>query len=101
VGFLLHAAALDGDRVGTRRAITMPGLAVTVAEQIEALRQLAGPQVVARIRRQPDPFVERMVAGWPRNFDARRALELGFRPDADFAEIIRIHIDDELGGRID
>jgi nucleoside-diphosphate-sugar epimerase len=78
----------------------MPGLAVTVAEQIGALGRVAGDKVVARIRREPDPFVEKIVAGWPRRFDARRALGLGFRPDASFEDIVRIHIEDELGGRI-
>ena len=100
VGFMLHAATIDGQHVGPRRAITLPGVATTVAEQIEALRKIAGDQVVARIRREPDPFIEGIVAGWPRRFDAQRALELGFSPDASFAEIIRIHIEDELGGNI-
>jgi nucleoside-diphosphate-sugar epimerase len=100
VAFLLHAATLDTASVGPRRALTMPGLAVTVAEQIAALRKVAGDTVAARIRREPDPFVERIVAGWPRRFDARRALALGFKPDASFEEIVRIHIEDELGGRI-
>jgi nucleoside-diphosphate-sugar epimerase len=100
VEFLRHAATLDTAAVGARRALTMPGLAVTVAEQIAALRAVAGDAVVARIKREPDPFVERIVAGWPRNFDARRALGLGFRPDASFEEIVRIHVEDELGGRI-
>jgi hypothetical protein len=31
---------------------------------------------------------------------AKRAVELGFQPDASFEDIIRIHIEDELGGRI-
>lgn len=100
VGFMLHAAELDGERVGPRRAITMPGVAATVADQINALREIAGEQVVARIQPALDPFIQKMVAGWPRKFDARRALELGFRADADFAEIIRIHIEDELDGQI-
>ena len=100
VEFLRHAAAMDLAAVGPRRALTMPGLAVTVAEQIAALRNVAGDAVVSRIRREPDPFVERIVAGWPRRFDARRALALGFKPDASFEEIVRIHIEDELGGRI-
>jgi hypothetical protein len=38
-----------------------------------------------------------IVAGWPQAFDARRALQLGFRAEADFDEIIRVYIDDELG----
>jgi hypothetical protein len=41
-----------------------------------------------------------MVAGWPRNFDAHRAISLGFKAETSFDEIIRIHIEDELGGRI-
>jgi nucleoside-diphosphate-sugar epimerase len=77
VGFLRHAATLDTARVGPHRAVTMPGVAVTVAEQIGALRKVAGDKAAARIRRAPDPFVERIVAGWPSRFDAKRALELG------------------------
>jgi nucleoside-diphosphate-sugar epimerase len=100
VEFLLHAATLDTAAVGPRRALTMPGLAVTVAEQIAALRKVAGDKVAGRIRREPDPLVERIVAGWPRKLDAKRALNLGFKPDASFEAIVRDHIEDELGGRI-
>jgi D-erythronate 2-dehydrogenase len=100
VEFMRHAATLDTVKVGPRRALTMPGLAVTVAEQIAALRKVAGDKVADRIRREPDPFIESIVAGWPRRFVAARALELGFRPDASFEEIVRIHVEDELGGRI-
>ena len=100
VGFMVHAAELDSNKVGTRRAITMPGLAVTVAEQIAALREVAGEEVVGRIRHEPDDFVRKMVAGWPRRFSANRALALGFRADESFAQIIRVHIEDELNGQI-
>ncbi|MGE0700679.1 MAG: D-erythronate dehydrogenase [Hyphomicrobiaceae bacterium] len=100
VGFLLHAATIDGGRLGPRRNLSMPGLAVTVGGQIEALRKVAGDKVVARIKRVPDPFVEQIVAGWPRDFDTRRAIELGFQAEASFEDIIRVHIEDELGGRI-
>ena len=78
----------------------MPGVCCTVGEQIAALRRIAGEKVAARIRHAPDPLVVRIVAGWPSRFDARRARELGFRGDASFDDIIRVHIDDELGGRI-
>ena len=78
-----HAATMDTAKVGPRRALTMPGLAVTVGEQIAALKKVAGDKVAARIRREPDPFIEQIVAGWPRRFDAKRALDLGFKPDAE------------------
>ncbi|MDX2156464.1 MAG: D-erythronate dehydrogenase [Hyphomicrobiaceae bacterium] len=100
IGFLLHAATIAGARLGARRNLSMPGLAVTVGQQIEALRKVAGERVVARIKRVPDPFVQEIVAGWPRNFETKRAIELGFKAEASFEDIIRVHIDDELGGKI-
>ena len=100
VGFLVHAATLDTAAIGPRRNLTMPGLSATVGEQIAALKRVAGEKVAARIRRETDPFIVGIVAGWPRNFDARRARELGFTTaEKTFDDIIRIHIDDELGGK--
>ena len=74
----------------------MPGISLTVGGQIEALKRVAGEQVTKLIRRQPDEKIMRIVEGWPRNFDTKRALELGFRADASFDDIIRIHLEDEL-----
>jgi nucleoside-diphosphate-sugar epimerase len=100
VGFLIHAAGLDCAALGPRVNLTMPGVCCTVAEQIAALRRIAGDTVASRIRREPDPLIARIVAGWPSRFDARRALGLGFKAEASFDEIIRVHIEDELAGRI-
>jgi nucleoside-diphosphate-sugar epimerase len=100
VSFLVHAAGVDREKLGPRVNLTMPGVCCTVAEQIAALRRIAGDKVAARIRREPDPLVARIVAGWPSRFDPRRALALGFEAEASFYEIIRVHIEDELGGRI-
>ena len=100
VGFLMHAAELDTARLGTRRNLSMPGLSATVGEQIEALRRAAGEKAVRLIRREPDPAVERIVAGWPERFDPGRALGLGFRAEGSFDEIIRVYVEDELGGRM-
>jgi nucleoside-diphosphate-sugar epimerase len=99
VNFLIRAATIDGAELGPRRNLTMPSVSVTVAEQIEALRRVAGDRVAARIRREPDPTIMRIVEGWPRRFDARRARSLGFQAEESFDEIIRIHIEDELGGK--
>lgn len=96
VGFLLHAATLDSARLGDRRFLTMPGVSATVAEEIEALRRVGGDEAVSRIRHEPDETIMRIVSGWPRAFDARRARELGFRADADFDEIVRVYVEDEL-----
>ncbi|WP_127145514.1 D-erythronate dehydrogenase [Pelagibacterium montanilacus] len=100
VGFLLHAARIDTAALGHRRSLNMPGLSATVAEQIEALRRAAGDKAVALIRREPDPMVAEMVDGWARDFDTSRAVSLGFEAERSFAEIIAIHIEDELGGQL-
>ena len=96
VGFLLHAARLDTAKLDTRRNLSMPGVCATVGDEIAALRKVAGDQAAKLIRREPDPLIERIVSGWPQNFDASRALALGFRADSSFEEIIRIHLQDEL-----
>ncbi len=100
VGFLIHAATMDTAALGARRNVTLPGVSCTVGEQIEALRKVAGDKVVARIRREPNETIMKIVAGWPRNFEARRGRELGFKAENSFEDIIRVHIEDELGGKI-
>jgi nucleoside-diphosphate-sugar epimerase len=100
VGFLLHAGTMDLATVGSRRNLTMPGLTATVGEQIAALKRVAGERVAARIKREPDSFIMGIVDGWPRNFEAKRARQLGFTTaENTFDDIIRIHIEDELGGK--
>ena len=65
-----------------------------------ALKRVAGDKVAARIKREPDPFIMGIVEGWPRNFEPKRALKLGFTTaEKSFDDIIRIHIEDELGGK--
>jgi nucleoside-diphosphate-sugar epimerase len=100
VEFLLRASELDLAELGTRRSLSLPGVSVTVGEQIEALREIAGEKTVRLIRRQPDETIARIVQGWPRNFDPARALKLGFRADANFSAIIKSYIEDELNGKI-
>jgi D-erythronate 2-dehydrogenase len=100
VGFLLHAATMDTAAIGTRRNLSMPGLAATVGEQIAALRKVAGDKAVKLIRREPDETIIRIVAGWPRNFSVSRAAKLGFKAESSFEEIIRVHLEDELGGKL-
>jgi nucleoside-diphosphate-sugar epimerase len=98
VGFLIHAAGLARDALGARINLSMPGVCCTVAEQIAALRRIAGERVAARIRRETDPLVARIVEGWPQRIEARRARELGFKAEGSFDEIVRIHIDEDRGG---
>jgi nucleoside-diphosphate-sugar epimerase len=41
--------------------------------------------------------VRGIVSGWAQRCNPKRALALGFKPDASFDEIIRIYQQDEMG----
>jgi D-erythronate 2-dehydrogenase len=98
VGFVVHAATIGTDGLGSRRSLTMPGLSATVGEEIEALRRVAGETAVSLIRAEHDEEIARIVSGWPSAFDARRASALGFVAETHFDEIVRVYVEDELSG---
>ena len=92
-GLDLPAAALGGGRV-----INMPGLSVTVAEMLAALRRVCGDAVADRVRLAPDPAITAIVASWPGKFRTPRADALGFTADADFDGVIRAFLADRAAG---
>jgi len=96
ISYLLHAATIDGTRIGPRRTLSMPGLSATVAEQIDALRRVVGADAVKLIRQEPDPIIAGIVANWPEAFDAARAIELGFAAETSFDDIIKVYLDDDF-----
>ena len=94
VGFFRHAATMDLGPLAADRAITVPGLSATVADQLAALQRAAGPAALRLITRNPDPLVEKIVGGWALAFTGRRALDLGFVADRSFDDIIAAHLAD-------
>jgi hypothetical protein len=58
----------------------------------DALAEIAGPAVAARVRFEADATIARIVGGWPARFESQRAARLGLRPDADFRSIVRQYI---------
>ena len=81
-------------------ALNMPGLSCTVEEQIEALRSIAGNQVVKLIEPNPDEKIIEIVKGWPQNFDAKIALDFGFWAESSFEDIIQNYIEDDLSNNV-
>ena len=74
------------------RTVNLPGITVTVAEMIAALREVAGDEVAGRIQYQPDETISKIVASWPSQFDISRAIALGFQGDRSFTDIVRAHM---------
>jgi len=87
---------LPGERLGFNRSVLLPGISVSVAEMVEALRRAGGDAAAKRIRWEPDPEIQKMVDGWPRAILAKRAASLGIEADADIDEILRAFIEDDL-----
>lgn len=100
IGFLLHAATLDTEPLEQRRTLSMPGVSATIADEIAALEKFGGARATSLIRHEHDETIARIVAGWPQNFDTQRALALGFVAEASFEDIVRVYVEDELGGQI-
>ena len=92
----LRAHDLPGAVWGARRSLIVPGLSVTVAEMITALRRVAGEQPLQHIRWQPDANIQRIIGSWPGAFTSVRAQQLGFQADASMDDIVRAFIEDDL-----
>ncbi|MFP6560411.1 D-erythronate dehydrogenase [Paraburkholderia sp. B3] len=97
VDALVMGGEIDGAALGERRTVNLPGLSVSVADMIAALREVAGDAVAARIRHEIDPRLTAMVRSWPGEWDTSRARALGFTGDTAFADVIRAYLADEKG----
>lgn len=90
---ILAVAECSREAFGGRTAINLPALTVSVGQMIDALREVAGDEVVARIRYEADANIARIVGGWPARFDCQRTKALGLQPDASYQDIIRQFIE--------
>jgi len=91
----IHAWELPAASWGTRRWLNLPGITASVAQMVEALRQVAGDAAAKRVVYKADARIQAIVKTWPVNFRTPRALAMGFKPDADVASVIRAYIADE------
>jgi nucleoside-diphosphate-sugar epimerase len=85
---------------GPSREATLPGFCMTIRAMADALEAVAGKTVVDRIDWKPDAFIQKIVDGWPPEFDTQKALSLGFVRDSSMEEVIQAFIEDELDGKI-
>jgi nucleoside-diphosphate-sugar epimerase len=93
---LIHAHELPPAAWGLQRALSLPGLTVSVREMLEALREVGGEAAVARVRFARDERIAQIVRGWPASFDPARARALGFEGDADIGSIVRAYAREQL-----
>ncbi|HEY5634495.1 MAG TPA: D-erythronate dehydrogenase [Burkholderiaceae bacterium] len=97
VAMFLHALDLGAADWGWNRSINLPGLVVSMNDELDALRAVGGDAALALVRDEPDERVRRLVTTWAARFDTARARAMGFRPDADFERIVRGYVEDNPG----
>ena len=96
VAALHRAHELPGEAFGVNRSLQLPGYSVAVGEMAAAVGRAGGAAAYSRIRWQPDPQIEAIVAGWPQALAAFRAEALGFAADANIDEAIQAFVEDDL-----
>ena len=99
VGCLARLLEIDGDALGSGRALNLPGLVATSARAARrALRARRSGDARARHGRGR-PGVEAMVRSWPTDWRSSRADALGLPRDEDAAGIVRAYLSASGGER--
>jgi nucleoside-diphosphate-sugar epimerase len=93
---LIELHDVDAAKLTDDRAINLPSRTVSLAEMADSLKRVAGARTLGKISVLPDPFVAKIVAGWPAGLDAARAKALGLTQAADLDTVIGEYIADYL-----
>ncbi len=94
VANLVHALAVEGEKIGTWRTLNIPGITVTVAEMLASLERVGGAEARALVTEEMEDRVIQIVCSWPGAFEVSRPIELGFTRDTDFDDVVRQYKDE-------
>ena len=93
---LVHAHELESAAFGTAGAVNLPGLTTTVGDMVAAMGRVAGTETMKRVEWKEDPVIMRLVRTWPGDFVTTRAEKMGFIHDANFDDVVKAYIEEEL-----
>jgi len=93
---LIHAHELESAAFGTAGAVNLPGLTTTVGEMVAAMGRVAGAETMKRVEWKEDPVIMKLVRTWPGDFVTTRAEKMGFVHDANFDDVVKAYIEEEL-----
>ncbi|MCM2129449.1 D-erythronate dehydrogenase [Larsenimonas rhizosphaerae] len=95
VAALLHGADVPASALSHSRGFMLPGITISVAQMLDTLEALGGPEASALVRHEPDPRIEAIVGSWPARFSTDRARALGFAGDTDLTAIVQAFLTDD------
>ena len=93
---LVHAHELESAAFGTAGAVNLPGLTTTVGDMVAAMGRVAGTETMKRVEWKEDPVIMKLVRTWPGDFVTTRAEKMGFVHDANFDDVVKAYIEEEL-----
>ena len=93
---LIHAHELERAAFGTAGAVNLPGLTTTVGEMVAAMGRVAGAETMTLVEWKEDPVIMKLVRTWPGDFVTTRAEKMGFVHDANFDDVVKAYIEEEL-----
>lgn len=76
-----------------RRAVNVPGFAVTVEEMLEALEHVGGKEKLALVREEEVPELKSTLYSWADDFDNSLGLSLGMKQDKSFLQSVLDYIE--------
>ncbi|EJR0953447.1 hypothetical protein NYG22_004970, partial [Vibrio alginolyticus] len=71
------------------RTLNLPGIQTTPAEMIQTMDTLMGKQLSNYITYEHDAGIDRIVSSWPQKIDCTKELELGFKADSNFKDVLQ------------
>jgi nucleoside-diphosphate-sugar epimerase len=92
VACLARLLELDGDAIGSGRALNLPGLLVTPRELQSALHELVDAETLAPVTVAIDPATVAIVETWATDWRSSRADALGLPRDEDAGAIVRAYL---------
>ncbi|KAM5350953.1 hypothetical protein ACJ41O_003676 [Fusarium nematophilum] len=87
---LMYSLSLPGDVLpGHDRVVLMPGLGVSVQDMMNSLARVGGEDKLQYLFEEDDEAMKAILYSWPTTYDNKKALDLGFKKDMSFDDIVR------------
>lgn len=93
---LIKGAELQAEDLGLNRCMPMPGRVWTIAQMIDAMTAVAGPEPAKLITWEKQPELDPILKGWRMDVRAEKAERLGLQADDSFEDNIRYFLEDDL-----
>ncbi len=84
----IHTLNLPALPLRSWHVINLPGFTVSVKQMLSDLAEVKGEQILQNVKFEFDEGINNIVASWPAEINCSQALELGFRADNNFKDVI-------------